>query len=341
MQLNAVRGIGKYTFALLLTMADRKDASDSKTAVAPSRLSWACLFAAAIAVRCAVAALPYSGMNQPPKFGDYEAQRHWMELTLHTPLREWYVQTAHNDLLYWGLDYPPLTAYHSRLCAQLLHGYDPASVALFSSRGYESSRSKVLMRLTVIITDLLVLFPAAVVSSRLLWAQHGARAVFTCAASLLLNPALVIIDHGHFQYNGAMAAFAILSVALLFKGHVGRAAAAAAAAVMFKQMALLLGPYWLAAGLSLVSQTWRSRGCAAACSVLLRAAGGAGTVIALSLLPFYSTATLSNVFSRVFPVARGLYEDKVATVWCALSPILKLQANYPLSHAHLFRPPLI
>ena len=58
---------------------------------------------------------PYSGARTPPLFGDYEAQRHWMEVTLHTPLADWYRHTADNNLSYWGLDYPPLTAYHSRL----------------------------------------------------------------------------------------------------------------------------------------------------------------------------------------------------------------------------------
>jgi alpha-1,3-glucosyltransferase len=45
-------------------------------------------------------------------FGDYEAQRHWMELTIHLPFRQWYTY----DLPYWGLDYPPLTAYVSWIC---------------------------------------------------------------------------------------------------------------------------------------------------------------------------------------------------------------------------------
>jgi len=31
------------------------------------------------------------GMHTPPLHGDYEAQRHWMEVTLHVPLRDWYV----------------------------------------------------------------------------------------------------------------------------------------------------------------------------------------------------------------------------------------------------------
>lgn len=45
-------------------------------------------------------------------YGDYEAQRHWMELTINIPLHQWYTY----DLEYWGLDYPPLTAYVSWLC---------------------------------------------------------------------------------------------------------------------------------------------------------------------------------------------------------------------------------
>jgi alpha-1,3-glucosyltransferase len=48
-------------------------------------------------------------------FGDYEAQRHWMEITFNLNVRDWYQNTTENDLNYWGLDYPPLTAYHSYL----------------------------------------------------------------------------------------------------------------------------------------------------------------------------------------------------------------------------------
>lgn len=51
----------------------------------------------------------------PPLFGDYEAQRHWMELTIHLPVKQWYTY----DLQYWGLDYPPLTAYVSWICGQV------------------------------------------------------------------------------------------------------------------------------------------------------------------------------------------------------------------------------
>ena len=38
-------------------------------------------------LRLEVAMFPYSGEGRPPMFGDYEAQRHWMEVTLNLPLR--------------------------------------------------------------------------------------------------------------------------------------------------------------------------------------------------------------------------------------------------------------
>ena len=31
----------------------------------------------------------HAGAKKPPRYGDYEAQRHWMEITVNTPVREW------------------------------------------------------------------------------------------------------------------------------------------------------------------------------------------------------------------------------------------------------------
>lgn len=56
-----------------------------------------------------------AGRATPPMYGDYEAQRHWLEITVHLPMRAWYTY----DLQYWGLDYPPLTAYHAWLCGEM------------------------------------------------------------------------------------------------------------------------------------------------------------------------------------------------------------------------------
>ena len=62
-----------------------------------------------LALRFATSFGPYSGQSSPPKYGDFEAQRHFMEIAYNLPVNEWYT----HDTEYWGLDYPPLTAYHS------------------------------------------------------------------------------------------------------------------------------------------------------------------------------------------------------------------------------------
>jgi hypothetical protein len=41
-------------------------------------------------VRRASLAARGAGHNHPPKYGDYEAQRHWMEITVNLPIRDWW-----------------------------------------------------------------------------------------------------------------------------------------------------------------------------------------------------------------------------------------------------------
>lgn len=60
-------------------------------------------------------------------------------------------------------------------------------------------------------------------------------------------------------------------------------------------------------------------------AVVLCALAGLGT-FAVVLVPFAASQTIPSVVQRVFPVGRGLYEDKVANVWCTISPLVKLPA---------------
>lgn len=113
--------------------------------------------------------------------GDYEAQRHWMELTLHLPVGEWYWY----DLEYWGLDYPPLTAFVSYICgvgSSLLVG--PESMALIKSRGYEDSTHKTYMRATVWALDLLLYFPAVWLIAKRTYPDSDSKFLWTVVLAL-------------------------------------------------------------------------------------------------------------------------------------------------------------
>jgi len=61
-----------------------------------------------------------------------------------------------NNLDYWGLDYPPLSAFHSLAMGKVFKKVLPEAVKLKTSRGYESPKLKFLMRLSVVVSDLLI-----------------------------------------------------------------------------------------------------------------------------------------------------------------------------------------
>ncbi|XP_069794419.1 dolichyl pyrophosphate Man9GlcNAc2 alpha-1,3-glucosyltransferase isoform X9 [Narcine bancroftii] len=112
---------------------------------------FSCNFMMKLCVSCA---------GKPPMYGDYEAQRHWQEITFNLPIHQWYFNTSNNNLKYWGLDYPPFTAYHSMLCAYVAKSINPEWIALHTSRGYESLGHKLFMRTTVLVADFIVYVPA-------------------------------------------------------------------------------------------------------------------------------------------------------------------------------------
>ncbi|KAH6912825.1 glucosyltransferase Alg6 [Coprinopsis sp. MPI-PUGE-AT-0042] len=171
-------------------------------------------------------------------YGDYEAQRHWMELTVHLPFRQWYTY----DLQYWGLDYPPLTAYASWICGIVAHYVAPEWVALDASRGIETPGSKLFMRLTVLFWDLLIYIPALLMFIKTWQGTRSQRTQEQAFLILLLQPALLLVDHGHFQYNSSMLGLTLLALNFLSQGHDLYGAVFFVLSLGFKQMSLYYAP---------------------------------------------------------------------------------------------------
>ncbi|XP_053549643.1 dolichyl pyrophosphate Man9GlcNAc2 alpha-1,3-glucosyltransferase [Bombina bombina] len=276
----------------------------------------------ALTVRWAVSLNSYSGAGKPPMFGDYEAQRHWQEITFNLPVEQWYFNSTDNNLQYWGLDYPPLTAYHSALCAYVAHQLNPDWVALNTSRGYESLQHKLFMRATVLVADLLVYIPAAVLYCFSVQEISNRNRV-SCLLSILLYPGLILIDYGHFQYNSVSLGFAVWGVLALSYDHDLLGSMAFCFALNYKQMELYHSlPFFC----YLLGKCFK-RGIAGRGLMLLFKIGF--TVIAsfvVCWIPFLTDAEqIFQVLKRLFPVGRGLFEDKVANVWCSLSVLFKIK----------------
>lgn len=299
------------------------------------KLQLALITSFAVILRCCVTYHPHSGEGKPPMYGDYEAQRHWQEITLNLPLDKWYINTTDNDLQYWGLDYPPLTAYHSLLLGHVANRIDPAFVKLWESRGFESAAHKHFMRLTVLIADILIYLPAIVyfTINSCSWVnrQFDESNVFkftrrdAAVLTAMIYPGLILIDHGHFQYNCVSLGLFVAAVAVIVQGSYTMSSVLFVLALNYKQMELYHAlPFFF---YILGRHTPGKTGSWPRCIRTL-------TCVSLAvLLTFYviwmpflrSRDLLFSAVLRLFPFSRGVFEDKVANIWCAINVVCKLR----------------
>ena len=225
------------------------------------------------------------------------------------------------------------------------------------------------MRATVLVSEYIIYMPAVVVLNRKFTRQQGISIWESSIAlvGILMQPAIILIDHGHFQYNTVMLGFVLASMSSMIANRTLWGCVFFVAALCYKQMALYFAPAIFAylLGVSLVPR------------LNMRHLGVIAVITALTFLvmfsplligalydhqrgikpgPNFDHSSLPSVFSwaldfcnpkswyyalflqlaqcihRVFPFARGLFEDKVANFWCALNTVHKLHV-YPKAMA--------
>lgn len=200
---------------------------------------------AGICLRSIISLHSYSGQNRAPLFGDFEAQRHWQEVTVNLPIKDWYENTTDNDLLYWGLDYPPLTAYHSFLVGHVAKRVNESFVELHKSRGISSEQHKNFMRNTVILADVLIYIPALLVACQIIYekilkmnVEKSEGFLFLYQSIALLYPGQILIDNGHFQYNNISLGLTVFAVAAILTNRRILGSVLFVLALNYKQMEL-------------------------------------------------------------------------------------------------------
>jgi alpha-1,3-glucosyltransferase len=276
-----------------------------------------------------------------------------MEITHHLPISEWYWY----DLNYWGLDYPPLTAYVSWMFGWMAHAAGSLDglrvlkdlVALDSSRGFEESGGKMFMRFTVLIMDLLVYFSAVwALIPRLVTNNDGEKQRICLLILAWAQPAIILIDHGHFQYNTVSLGLALWSFHFItmrsnpfgsikeggdsFIGPI-TGSVMFSLALNFKQMELYHAPALFAYLLGRCFSDRKHNGSVDTRRAVTKFCLLGMTVISTFTLlwfPFviyprssdvtkFHSAGIAQVIQRLFPFQRGLFEGKVSNIWCALS----------------------
>lgn len=284
-----------------------------------------------IFVKYAVGLWGYSGYDTPPMYGDYEAQRHWMEVTVNLPVHLWY----RYDLQYWGLDYPPLTAYFSWIFGYLARILCPTMVEFNTSRGIETPDSRLFMRASVIILELLIYAPSILfllssIPNKYLTQQplHKAMMYSIC----ILTPSMILIDHGHFQYNCVSIGFSLLGAYFILQNYDILGSVFFCCGLNFKQMTLYYAPVFFFALLRKCFTHVASSSIAHFIRLGLTVIATFGLLWSPFCIFHGSNETcleaLSQVLYRIFPFNRGIFEDKVANLWYVTSVVFDYRTMF-------------
>lgn len=157
---------------------------------------------------------------------------------------------------------------------------------------------------------------------RFIESSHGVtkRAAQAAAISVLLSPGLLIIDHIHFQYNGAM--YGILILSLVFARHKSGLLASGlvfAALLCMKHIYLYLAPAYFV----YLLRTY----CLSSHSIFriqflncVKLGSGILSIFGLAFGPFALKNQIPQILSRLFPFSRGLCHAYWApNVWAMYS----------------------
>lgn len=113
-------------------------------------------------------------------------------------------------------------------------------VYLGSSRGIEDEETKFFMRGSALASDFVVYFPAAIAFCLTYFTQRD-KAI-KALALLLFQPSLILIDHGHFQYNCVSLGLALWALVFIMNGYDVLGSIAFVLSLNYKQMSLYYAP---------------------------------------------------------------------------------------------------
>ncbi|XP_072317856.1 dolichyl pyrophosphate Glc1Man9GlcNAc2 alpha-1,3-glucosyltransferase [Eucyclogobius newberryi] len=241
---------------------------------------------------------------------DFEVHRNWLSITHNLPVSHWY----HENTSEWTLDYPPLFAWFEFGLSHVGRHFD-RNMLQVQKTAYESEGALLFQRLSVVCTDMVYIL-ATRECCRCVSEQKSSKDIlnrpsFVLAVLLLFNVGLILVDHLHFQYNGFLMGFLLLSVSKHLQSKHLQGALLFSILLNLKHIYLYVAPAY---GVYLLRSycfsqdhpdgrlNWTSF------SLLRFSALGfiVVSVTAVSFGPFIAMGQMPQVLSRLFPFKRGL-----------------------------------
>jgi len=272
------------------------------------------------------------------KSTDFEVHRNWLAITSSVEVKDWYLEATSP----WTLDYPPFFAWFEFALSKAAVHFDPEMLNL-KNLDYSSNATVLFQRLSVIVTDSVFALGAWKcvssvhnIKSAQVRAPSRDLAIFTL---LLTNAGLFMVDHIHFQYNGFLFGFLLLSIGAMLKEQYLLGALWFSVLLNLKHIYMYIAPAYfifLLRSYCFINKTF-------SLSRLIKLGSLVILIFSVSLSPFIFI--LPQLLSRLFPFKRGLCHaywapnfwalynmlDKVLTIGGKKSGYIGIDANLTAS----------
>lgn len=246
------------------------------------------------------------------KSTDFEVHRNWLAITYSLPVNKWY----HENTSQWTLDYPPFFAWFEYALAHVAYFFDSEMLDV-KNLNYSSAGTVWFQRLSVIICDSVLIIGVSKCCSYIKthrsrkstnWKYKWFSPTAVLQILILCNSGLLIVDHMHFQYNGFLLGILLISTAEVLEGNFLLSAFWYTVLLNMKHIFLYVSPvyfvyffrnYCFARNSKICANNFLpERFCKLGALVL--------TVTLFSFGPYIYYNQMGQVFSRLFPVERGL-----------------------------------
>ncbi|KAL9245224.1 hypothetical protein vseg_018900 [Gypsophila vaccaria] len=230
------------------------------------------------------------------KSTDFEVHRNWLATTHSLPLPLWYSSTAASPST-WTLDYPPFFAFFEYLLSHIARLVDPTFLHLGTILDSAPFSLVIFQRGSVIVSDFLICYSVFRVCRHM-----GELPRNLIWVLVVWSPALMIVDHVHFQYNGFLLGILLVSVCEMGRGRDLFGGVVFAVLLCFKHLFLVAAPLYFVYLLRHYCRGGFVKG-----FTRFLVLGTAVTLVFVAAFgPFLYHHQMRDVIQRMFPFGRGL-----------------------------------
>ncbi|XP_065668515.1 dolichyl pyrophosphate Glc1Man9GlcNAc2 alpha-1,3-glucosyltransferase isoform X2 [Hydra vulgaris] len=250
---------------------------------------------------------------------DFEVHRNWLAITSNLQISEWYFEKTSE----WTLDYPPFFAWFEYVLSFLAVYFDPKMLVI-ENLNYVSKKAVFFQRFSVVVCDLFLFYAlkryCKLCLTRIESVNKTKEESLFIVLGVLMNAGLFMVDHIHFQYNGFLFGFLILSILEMKQGRFLHSAFWFTILLNLKHIYVYVAPVYFVYLLRnfCFNENNRLKSQSYICSLigvspkdfsikhLIQLGLVVLAIFGISFGPFIYMGQITQVLSRLFPVKRGL-----------------------------------